>query len=161
MFRMGAVCMETILMEVLKFIGASMAGGITWDILKEGGNRLFTGFKNHFVNAGHFQDESQAEEFLKEISSRQSLNKRRPLEDVWTVYDNCTGREADVLFQTEFKDWINHYREELERIGKSVEPQKGIFIQKQINKDNAQVTNIGNQYNYGGAGDKGGDSSDK
>lgn len=140
--------METILMEVLKFIGTSMAGGITWDVLKEGGSKLLAGFKNRFVNAGHFQDESLAEEFLKEISSRQSLNKRRPLEDVWTVYDNCTGREADVLFQTEFKDWINHYREDLECLGKSVKLQNGIFIQKQVNKGNAKVTNIGNQYNY-------------
>lgn len=143
--------METILMEVLKFIGTSMAGGITWDILKENGSRILSSFKERFINAKHFQDESQAEQFLMDISSTGSLNKRRPLEDVWAVYDNCTGREADDLFQTEFEDWIHNHKADFEHLGQEAGLQSGISIQKQVNKDNAHVTNIGNQYNYGGS----------
>lgn len=142
--------METILMEVLKFIGTSMAGGFTWDVLKGSGSRILTGFKERFIKAKHFQDESQAEQFLKDISSKESINKRHPLEDVWAVYDNCTGREADDSFQTEFKNWINNHREDFEHLGQEAGLQNGIAIQKQVNRDRAQVTNIVNQYNYGG-----------
>ena len=142
--------METILMEVLKFIGVSVAGGLTWDVLKENGSRILASFKQRFINAEHFRDESQAEQFLKDISSKESLNKRHPLKDVWTVYDNCTGREANVLFQREFEDWINNHRGDLERLGQESVSQNGISIQKQVNKGHAKVTNIGNQYNYGG-----------
>lgn len=142
--------METILMEVLKFIGTSMAGGFTWDVLKENGSKILASFKERFIKAKHFQDESQAKQFLEDISSKESLNKRHPLEDVWAVYDNCTGREADDLFQTEFKNWINNHRADFEHLGQEAGLQNGIAIQKQVNKGNAQVTNIGNQYNYGG-----------
>lgn len=141
--------METILMEVLKFIGTSMAGGLTWDVLKGSGSRIIASFKKRFIDAKHFQDESQVEQFLKDISSKESLNKRHPLEDVWAVYDNCTGREANVLFQMEFKDWINNHRKDFESLGEDIGLKNGISIQKQVNKGHAQVTNIGNQYNYG------------
>ena len=127
-----------------------MAGGFTWDVLKGSGRRILNGFKERFIKAKHFQDESQAEQFLKDISSKESINKRHPLEDVWAVYDNCTGREADVVFQTEFKEWIDDHRADFERLGQKAGSHNGISIQKQVNRDRAQVTNIVNQYNYGG-----------
>lgn len=142
--------MKTILIEALKFIGVSAAGGITWDIIKESGSRILANFKKHFVDAGCFKNESQAEDFFKDISSKESLNKRRPLEDIWSVYDNCTGTEASDLFKTKFIDWIKEYGEDMGHLGKCAVQEKGFIIDKQINKDNAQVTNIGNQYNYRG-----------
>lgn len=141
---------ETILIEALKFIGASAVGGITWDIMKESGSRLLVNFKKHFVNDSYFKDESQAEDFLRDISSKESLNKRRPLEDVWSVYDNCTSTEASDLFKTEFIDWMKAHGEDLEHLGECAVQEKGFIIGKQVNKDNAKVTNIGNQYNYNG-----------
>ena len=139
--------METILIEALKLIGVSAAGGITWDIIKESGHRILDNFKKHFVNARYFKDESQAEIFLKDISSKESLNKRHPLEDVWSVYDNCTSTEASDLFKTEFIDWIKEHGEDIEHLGKYAVQEKGFIIGKQVNKGIAQVTNIGNQYN--------------
>lgn len=147
--------MQTILMEVLKFIGVSAAGGITWDIMKGTGSKILTDFKRHFVKVDCFQDEKQAENFLKDILTKESLNKRHPLEDIWTVYDNCTGKEASDLFKTEFIDWIETNEEAMKHLGDRPIRERGIFIQRQINKGHAQVTNIGNQYNYGGTKDKG------
>lgn len=145
--------MPTILMEVLKFIGGSVAGGITWDIMKETGSKILTDFKSRFVKAGCFQDENQAECFFKDISSREPLSKREPLNDVWTVYDNCTGREASDLFKTEFMDWIETNKETIKHLEDHTINGKSFSIQKQINKGHAQVTNIGNQYNYKGTKD--------
>lgn len=142
--------MGTILMEALKFIGVSAAGGLTWDIMKESGSRLLANFKKYFVNARYFKDESQAEDFFKDISSKESLNKRCPLEDIWSVYDNCTGTEASDLFKTEFIDWIKEHGDDMEHLGECAVQEKGFIIGKQVSKGNAQVTNIGNQYNYRG-----------
>lgn len=142
--------MGTILMEALKFIGVSAAGGLTWDIMKESGSRLLANFKKYFVNARYFKDESQAEDFFKDISSKESLNKRHPLEDIWSVYDNCTGTEASDLFKTEFIDWIKGHGDDMEHLGECAVQEKGFIIGKQVSKGNAQVTNIGNQYNYRG-----------
>ena len=75
------------------------------------------------------------------------MNKRHPLEDVWSVYDNCTSTEASDLFKTEFIDWIKEHGEDIEHLGKYAVQEKGFIIGKQVNKGNAQVTNIGNQYN--------------
>lgn len=142
--------METILIQVLKFMGASAASGITWDVIKGAGGRILDAFKKHFVNGKYFKDESQAEEFLKDISSKESLNKRHPLEDIWSVYDNCTGSEASESFKAEFTDWMKRYGDDLGHLGDSSGCGDGISIQKQVNKGNAQVINIGNQYNYKG-----------
>ncbi len=62
--------------------------------MKEAGSRFLVKFKRHFTNAKFFKDENQAEDFFKDISSKESLNKRHPLEDIWSIYDNCTGSEA-------------------------------------------------------------------
>lgn len=142
--------METILIQALKFVGASAASGITWDAIKGAGSRILDGFKKHFANRKYFKDERQAEEFFKDISSKESLNKRQPLEDIWSVYDNCTGSEAADGFKAEFTDWLKRHGDDLRHLGDSFGCGNGIFIQKQVNKENAQVTNIGNQYNYKG-----------
>ena len=147
--------METILIEVIKFLGGSAASGFTWDVMKQAGNGLLGKFKRHFAESKFFNDENQAEDFLKDISSKESLNKRHPLEDIWSIYDNCTGSEASDLFKKEFVDWIRTNQEEFDRLGENIGSKNGIVIEKQVNKGKAQVTNIGNQYNYGGAADNG------
>ncbi len=140
--------METVLMGAITFLGSSIAGGITWDMLKAGGKWILNGFQERFVKAGHFQDKDEAEQFIRDISSKELLHKRHPMEDVWAVYDNCTGKEAGALFQAEFQDWLNSSREDFKRLGEEKGGQSGISIQKQVNKGHAQVTNIGNQYRY-------------
>lgn len=142
--------METILIQVLKFLGGSAASGITWDLIKGAGNKILDGFKKHFANKKYFKDENQAEEFFKDISLKESLNKRRPLEDVWSVYDNCTGSEAPDGFKEEFMDWLKRNGDDFGHLEDSSASGNGIYIQKQVNKGNAQVTNIGNQNNYKG-----------
>ena len=61
--------METVLMGAITFLGSSIAGGITWDMLKEGGKWILNGFQERFVKAGHFQDKDEAEQFIRDISS--------------------------------------------------------------------------------------------
>ena len=51
--------METILIQTLKFVGASAASGITWDAIKGAGSRILDGFKKHFANRKYFKDERQ------------------------------------------------------------------------------------------------------
>lgn len=152
--------MGTILIEALSFIGVSVAGGVTWDLIKGAGSRLLADFKSRFVKSKYFKDEKQAEEFLKEISSRESFNKRQPLEDIWVVYDNYTGIEASDLFKTELINWFEQNQETIKHLGENPAPPHGLFIRKQINKGHAQVTNIGNQYNDRGTA-KNGEETDK
>ncbi|MDE7276404.1 MAG: hypothetical protein K2N98_06060, partial [Lachnospiraceae bacterium] len=66
----------------------------------------------------------------------------------------CTGSEASDSFKTEFIDWLKKHDEDLQRLEKDTGPKKGIFIRKQINKGNAQVSHIVNQYNYGENGNR-------
>lgn len=141
--------METILVEALKFIGVSISGGLAWDVIKMAGGNILSGFKKHFTIAKYFKDENQAEEFMKYISSKESLNKRRPLEDAWSIYDNCTGMEASDLFKEEFVEWLKEYGKTLKNIKEDAQMNGSVTIHKQINKDNSQVINIGSQYNYG------------
>lgn len=139
---------ETILVGVLKSIGLGVAGNLTWDVIKTIGGKLLNFFMSHFVNAGHFSDERQAEEFFKDISSKELLNKRCPLADIWSVYDNCTGKEPSELFRNDFFDWIKAHGEELERLGTDSGTVSGISIGKQVNKGKARVKNIGIQHNH-------------
>lgn len=138
---------ETILMGVLEGIGAGVAGNFTWDVIKTIGSKLLDLFKDHFVHKGHFSDEQEAENFFKDISSKELLNKRRPLADICAIYDNCTGREASELFKKDFNDWIRAHGEEFERLGTKMDTSGGISIGQQIVRDNAKVHNIGIQYN--------------
>ena len=139
--------METILVKALEFLGASIAGGITWDGIKGAGGALLANFKKQFVKEEYFENQNEVEVFWEDISTRESLNKRHPLKDIWAVYDNCTGKEASDLFKEQFMNWITANLTAIEHLGEEENQVKGIYIKKQVNKDNAQVKNIGNQYN--------------
>ena len=139
--------METILAEILKFIGTSAVGGLTWDIMKKTSGQLLETFKRRFSAEKYFQNEDQAEEFLQKISTKESLYKRRPFEDAWAVYDSCTGLEATDSFKADFEKWIREAGPNIVHSAETFHSINGMVIHEQINKDNATVINIGNRYN--------------
>lgn len=146
--------MDTIIIATLKFLGQSVASGLTWDIMKKTGNKFVALFKNHFVEKKYFKSEKQAEQFLQDVFTKESYNRRHPVEDMWLIYDSCTHEIASDDFKRELINWLNNNCGLLE-LSKNQALPIGNSIEKQVNKDFAQVTNIGFQYNYGS--DKHGD----
>lgn len=140
--------METIMIAVLKFIGQSSISGLTWDIMKKAGSKFVVSFKKHFMDKKYFDNDKQVEEFLQSIFSKESYNRKFPLEDMWAIYDNCTHQMASDDFKNEMINWLKSNSQLLQMNNIPVQP-SSIMIEKQINKDSAKVTNIGTQYNYG------------
>ena len=65
----------TILEAVLSlagFTGSSIAGGLTWDILKHSGAKIIRSFKSRFASGEkkRFSGEEECEEFLKELAEK-------------------------------------------------------------------------------------------
>lgn len=138
----------TILTSILNFIGVSAAGGIIWDGLKSSG-KLVTSFVNHFVNKGHFGQKEQAEIYLENIAEKDTYNDENPLHDAWLMYKKCTKQEASEAFKADFVEWLRENSKEIIENNQTYQ-NNGIFIKKQINKGNAQVTMIDTQNNFRG-----------
>ena len=141
--------METILVQVLTFIGTNVAGGLTWDAIKGAGSRLASAFRKRFTDEKHFKDEEQAEEFFKSICCDKPFHKLKPYENVWGAYNNCTGLEASDSFKSAFKSWIKEMGPDLAELAKSPQSEGGIRIGTQIITGNTEVNFIGSQNNYG------------
>lgn len=139
---------QTILQEILSFIGTSIAGGITWDVLKKSGADLISLFKSLFTNRGFFKNEKDAEKFLNKIADNEPYNEN-PLEDAYSIYRKCSGKEITEEFKEDFDLWIKENAENFKNISsKSHTIVNGIYIGKQEAKDSAHIINIG-QLNRG------------
>lgn len=134
--------MTTILNESLNFIGISIAGGITWDLIKTSPKLIksfFNKFEEDFSNK-----EEVSERFLESISTKQPLSEIDPFDDIEAIYKNCTRKKANSEFVDKFKEWLKENKDELIKLNKNNNIQNiRIETQKNVNGDN-----IGIQNNY-------------
>lgn len=138
--------METLLYAALSFLGTSIAGGITWDVIKSSGQHIIRSFKTKFVSLKFINSEEDAEKLMKAILQNEPYNINCPLDDIWNLYYKYTGRVATEEFQDTLKDWLLDNVSELNMLVNQV-PKSSIYIGKQTIKDNANVTFIGTQFN--------------
>lgn len=138
----GLSTMTTILNESLNFIGISIAGGITWDLIKTSPKLIksfFNKFEEDFSNK-----EEVSERFLESISTKQPLSEIDPFDDIEAIYKNCTRKKANSDFVEELKKWLKENKDELIKLNKNNNIQNiRIETQKNVNGDN-----IGIQNNY-------------
>lgn len=138
--------METLLYAALSFLGTSIAGGITWDVIKSSGQHIIKSFKSKFVDLKFVNSEEDAEKLMQAILQNEPYNMNCPLDDIWNLYYKYTGRVATVEFQDTLKNWLLDNVTELNMLANQV-PKSSIYIGKQTIKDNANVTFIGTQFN--------------
>ncbi|EGT5043876.1 hypothetical protein DAF96_12025 [Clostridioides difficile] len=134
--------MTTILNESLNFIGISIAGGITWDLIKTS-PKLIKSFYNKFEE-DFSNKEEVSERFLESISTKQPLSEINPFDDMEAIYKNCTRKKANSEFVNKLKEWLDENKNELENLNKNNNVQN-VKIETQ---NNVNGNNIGIQYNY-------------
>ncbi|MFW2503604.1 hypothetical protein [Clostridium diolis] len=133
---------NSILVTAATFIGTSIAGGITWDVIK--GGILKTSFvdklKKFFNN-----DPILTEKYIEVISTTPSLSKKRPFNDLKSIYEELTDNDTPIGFEETLKEWIK----ENEKIFNTVSASTGTFnIKNQVSMDSSTINNIGTQNNY-------------
>lgn len=133
---------NSILVTAATFIGTSIVGGITWDIIK--GGMLKTSFVDKlkiFFN----NDPILTEKYMEVISTTPSLSKKRPFNDLKSIYEELTDTDTPIGFEESLKEWIK----ENEKIFNTVSASTGTFnIKNQVSMDSSTINNIGTQNNY-------------
>lgn len=138
----------TILCEVVSFVWNSATSGITWDIMKGIGGKIITSFKRTFLEKKSFKDEKQAEEFLKMICEKECLNKKNPLQDVWTVYENYVEKDATEQFKNEFQNWLKENINEFQKLSEKSNSSTGTVAIGTQTITGGTVTIKGQETNY-------------
>lgn len=137
----GLSTMTTILNESLNFIGISIAGGITWDLIKTS-PKLIKSFYNKFEE-DFSNKEEVSKRFLESISTKQPLSEIDPFDDIEAIYKNCTRKKANSEFVDKLKGWLNENKNELENLNKNNNVQNiKIKNQKNVNGKNIGIQNI-------------------
>lgn len=133
----------TILETVLSFVGASLASGITWDLLKYSGEKIITNFKSDFLKEGIFDKDSDCEEFIEEIAKKQSISKKRPFNDIGSVYNEITDKSEEE-FVKHFEKWIKQNYKLFEELVQQKSTQNvSVKIEHQENSGNGTIINAG------------------
>lgn len=97
---------ESILKELVAFMGGSIASGITWDVLKGTGKRIIQSFVARFHSKGFFETKKMSEEFLEKLAKNECYDTEHPMNDVKHIYKKLTGKKADANFEDILKGWI-------------------------------------------------------
>lgn len=137
----------TILNSLLGFTFTSITGGVTWDILKAGGQKLIDAFVKRFTEKQYFANKEQCEEFFKTISVNGVNNKKNPYADVEGVYVSITDKSPKD-FCSGLKQWIEENKRELSALTDERQQNGTITINGQINSGTGKIVNAGiyNQY---------------
>lgn len=141
------IFMNTILIEILKFVGASVGSGVTWDFIKKSSNNIIERFKNKFFGEKYFDSEENCDEFFHILCVNPSNNDEEPFDDVKTLYKKyAKGKQYDV-FEQSLKNWL---LENASDILMSNRDNTGISVFKDsIVEQKAQtINNIGVQNNH-------------
>lgn len=112
--------MSTVLESALSFVGTSVAGGVTWDILKGRGLHLYDCFQKRFKNPVYFQTNEEIESFIEDINSKEIYNVKSPFKDVESIYEKCTDKENKGNFIKDFKEWLTLYKNEFGMISENI-----------------------------------------
>lgn len=132
----------TILESTLNFVGASIASGITWDLLKTLGTEILRKFKLRFVSEKYFKDENQCEAFLEYITNKETLSDKKPLRDVQNVYVDITENET-IKFDLEFELWLKENKEDFEKLILKSSQTASVNIGSQTNTGSGHIINTG------------------
>lgn len=142
--------MSSILEAAIAFTGTSIVGGITWDVIKDGGLKLLKSFERKFLDRNFFVDEKQCGDFIKAIATTESISEKRPFNDIRTVFEECTDKDYNDDFQKLFIDWISENQEVFKDLNRNYNNQTATINinAKQIATHNGVINVIGNQINY-------------
>lgn len=141
------VFMNTILIEILKFVGASVGSGVTWDFIKKSSNNIIERFKKKFFGEKYFDTEENCDEFFYKLCVNTSNNDEEPFDDVKTLYKKyAKGKQYDI-FEKSLKSWLLENASDIlmsnrDNIGTSV------FKDSVVTQSAQTINNIGIQYNH-------------
>lgn len=137
----------TILSSLLTFTCSSITGGLTWDVLKTGGQKLVDAFVKTFTDNQCFSNKEQCEEYLETISVNGVNNKKNPYADAENVYVSIMDKAYEG-FCSELKQWIEENRKELAALADTTQQNGTITINGQINSGAGKIINAGIYNNY-------------
>ncbi len=132
----------TILEATLNFVGASVASGITWDLLKILGTEILSSFKLKFISEKYFKDENQCNIFFENITNKETFSEKKPLRDVQNVYVDITENET-IKFDQEFELWLREYKECFEKLILKSSQNASVNIGSQTNTGSGNIINTG------------------
>lgn len=132
----------TILESVLSFAGASIASGLTWDLLKLSGQKLIQGFQKKFIENKCFQNESECDQFFEGISTKAPNSKKNPYRDVRSIYEDIAedGRDDFIAL---FEQWLGENTEEFKKIESTGSQHVSVHIGRQENHGAGTIVNAG------------------
>lgn len=132
-----------ILTAILNFVGASVASGITWDVLKESGKGFIEKFNRKAKKHGWFKDDIECEEFLKKITCESARNVKHPEFDLKSIYSLVADREDVDEFAKEFISWLKENKDELKKVNILGTQRGSIRIMHQEAHDSSTINNAG------------------
>lgn len=137
----------TILEAVLSlagFTGSSIAGGLTWDILKHSGAKIIRSFKSRFASGEkkRFSGEEECEEFLKELAEKTPNSRKNPYKDVKIIYEDY-AQNPDEDFIAEFQQWIEASKISFEQMRDGNVQLVSVRIGHQENTGSGTIVNAG------------------
>ncbi len=91
----------------LDSVVSGVAGNLTYEVLKSLGGSFIDTLKKYF------QNETQAEEFFKEVSTSNARNAHKPVRDIEDAYETIVNKSLPENFIKEFESWIESNKMEL------------------------------------------------
>lgn len=138
----------TILQAVLGFMGSSITSGITWDIIKTSGEKIINKFVNNFIKSGSFKNEDESKSFLKMIADNNAISKKKPFNDVKSIYEEITEKDSTEFIEL-FEKWIKDNFNEFEKLQQDGYKQSvSVKIEYQENNGSGKIINAGIINNY-------------
>lgn len=141
--------METIFLSIFNYALNSSLSGITWDIIKQRGEKVIGSFKRKARLINSFEKEEDADKFLEIIFKKQPTSQKRPFNDLKTEYEELTDKDYTEDFQKLFTDWITENKTFFnECIDRNISQSGVIYINAQQTATmGGKVYNIANQFN--------------
>ncbi len=98
----------TILFQILKPLGVTLATNFIWDASKKGAKAILDKLKAKFVKEDKaFKNEEQLAEFLEKLATKQPNSTKNPYIDVNAIYQDIVD-DADAQFVDSFKQWLGN-----------------------------------------------------
>ncbi len=96
----------TILFQILKPLGVTLATNFIWDKSIEGAKAILDKLKDKFVKEDKaFENEEQLAQFLEKIATKQPNSTKNPYIDVNAIYQDIVD-EPNQKFVDDFKQWL-------------------------------------------------------
>ncbi len=127
---------------IVAHLGTSIAGGLTWDLIKDGGKHLIQKFQEKFVSNNSFENIDECNCFMQEISTLQVYNEKLPFRNVEDVHMKITEKENTQFIEL-FKTWLDESAEELKTLANDNARTGNVYIQNQTNSGSGTIYNGG------------------